>query len=55
MPNLKRPIRGTLDISKARKLLNFNPKYSLEDGIKQYYDFYIQYLKNFFYEKNKSL
>ena len=55
MPNLKRPIRGTLDISKARKLLNFNPKYSLEDGIKEYYDFYIQYLKNFFYEKNKSL
>lgn len=39
----KRPERGTLDISKARKLLNYNPKYSLEEGLKLYVDF----VKNF--------
>jgi nucleoside-diphosphate-sugar epimerase len=48
IPNLKtevtpadgeRPERGTLDISKARKLLGYEPKYSLEDGIKKYVDF----------------
>ena len=35
-----RPKRGTLDISKARKLLNFKPKYDLEKGIKEYIKFY---------------
>ena len=35
----KRPERGTLDISKARKLLGYNPKYSLEDGLKKYVEF----------------
>lgn len=35
----KRPERGALDISKARKLLDYNPKYSLEEGIKKYIDF----------------
>ena len=33
---MKRPERGTLDISKARKLLGFNPEYSLEKGIAKY-------------------
>lgn len=33
------PKRGTLDISKAKKLLKFNPSYCLEDGIKDYVDF----------------
>ena len=33
---MKRPERGTLDISKARKLLGFNPQYSLEKGIAKY-------------------
>ena len=31
-----RPNRGALDISKAKKLLNFSPQYSLENGIKLY-------------------
>ena len=33
-----RPNRGALDISKAKKILNFSPKYSLETGIKFYFD-----------------
>lgn len=48
VPNIKteivpadkeRPIRGTLDISKSRRLLGYNPKYSLEEGLKIYVDF----------------
>ncbi len=35
----KRPERGTLDISKAKKLLGYKPKYQLEDGLKIYIDF----------------
>ncbi len=35
-PDEIRPERGSLDISKARKLLGYNPKYSLEDGMKEY-------------------
>ena len=31
-----RPERGALDISKARKLLGYKPKYSLEEGIREY-------------------
>ncbi|HEV3204869.1 MAG TPA: NAD-dependent epimerase/dehydratase family protein [Gemmataceae bacterium] len=30
------PVRGTLDITRARKLLGFQPKYRLEDGIREY-------------------
>lgn len=52
MPGLKRPKRGTLDITKARKLLDYNPKYSLEDGINEYYKFFEEYLKKYFNEKN---
>ena len=37
----KRPERGALDISKARKLLGYNPQYSLEDGVKEYYEYVI--------------
>lgn len=37
--DMKRPERGTLDISKAKKLLGYEPKYSLEEGIKEYVDF----------------
>ncbi|MEK6816145.1 MAG: NAD-dependent epimerase/dehydratase family protein, partial [Nanoarchaeota archaeon] len=36
-----RPLRGALDISKAKKLLGYNPKHSLELGI----DKYIQHLR----------
>jgi len=35
----KRPERGALDISKARKLLGYNPQFSLEKGIEKYIDF----------------
>ena len=35
----KRPERGTLDISKARKLLGYKPQYSLEEGMKMYVEF----------------
>ena len=34
-----RPKRGTLSISKAKKLLNYKPKYSLEKGIEKYIHF----------------
>ena len=37
------PIRGTLFNTKARKLLNFQPKFSIEDG----YLNYIKWYKNF--------
>ncbi|MFA5048898.1 MAG: NAD(P)-dependent oxidoreductase [Patescibacteria group bacterium] len=33
-----RPKRGALDISKARSLLGYNPKWGLEEGIKKYYE-----------------
>lgn len=48
IPNLKvkvdkvdgqMPQRGSLDISKARELLGYNPKYKLEQGIKEYLEF----------------
>ncbi len=35
----QRPKRGALDISKARKLLGFNPKYNIEKGLKKYLEF----------------
>lgn len=35
----ERPKRGALDISKARKLLGYKPKYSIEEGLKIYVDF----------------
>jgi len=37
--NEKRPERGALDITKARRLLGYNPQYSLEEGIKEYVEF----------------
>ena len=39
------PKRGSLDISKARKILGYEPKYSLEEGIKEYYHFVKSHLK----------
>jgi UDP-glucose 4-epimerase len=38
-----RPIRGALDISKARSLLGYDPKYSLEAGVEKYIAFLRQY------------
>jgi UDP-glucose 4-epimerase len=37
--DMERPERGTLDISKARTLLGYNPKFSLEEGLKEYVEF----------------
>jgi len=34
-----RPKRGTLSVSRAKKLINYKPKYNLEKGIKKYTDF----------------
>ena len=38
-----RPKRGTLDISKAKKLINYNPKYPLEKGVSKYISFKKKY------------
>lgn len=35
-----RPRRGALSIKKARERLGFDPKYSLEQGVKKYIEFY---------------
>lgn len=35
----KRPERGAMDISKARELLGYEPKFSLEEGMARYIDF----------------
>ena len=40
-----RPIRGTLSVEKAKKLLNFKPKYTLEMGVAKYLD-YIKTINN---------
>ena len=41
----KRPKRGTLSTSKARRLIKFNPKFNLEKGAKIYIDFYKKFFK----------
>ena len=33
------PKRGSLDITKAKKMINYNPKFSLEEGVKDYLNF----------------
>ena len=43
----QRPKRGTLDISKAQRLIEFQPKYSLREGITEY----IEYMKK---KKNEN-
>ena len=40
------PERGTLDISKAKKFLNYNPSFDLEKGFKKYIEWYIDFYKN---------
>lgn len=44
--DLNRPVRGSLDIAKAKKLLGYQPKYQLEQGLKEYTE-YIQSTKLF--------
>ena len=37
------PVRGTLDISRDRDLLEYQPKFSLRQGLESYYDWIRQY------------
>ena len=37
------PMRGTLDISRAKDLLDYEPQYSLRQGLESYYDWIRQY------------
>jgi len=37
--DINRPIRGSLDITKAKKLLGYRPKYKLEQGLKEYIEY----------------
>jgi len=39
-----RPMRGALSIQKARDLLGYDPRYSLEDGMRKYIDFYKEHV-----------
>lgn len=39
-PDESRPKRGALDIAKARKVLGYEPKYRIEDGIREYIEDY---------------
>lgn len=40
------PERGTLSISKAKKLINYKPSWSIEDGYKNYIEWYIDFYNN---------
>ena len=40
------PSRGTLDISRAKNLLGYEPQYSLKQGLQSYYDWIRQYTGN---------
>ena len=40
------PSRGTLDISRAKTLLGYEPQYSLKQGLQSYYDWLRQYTGN---------
>jgi nucleoside-diphosphate-sugar epimerase len=37
------PMRGTLEISRAKDLLDYEPQYSLRQGLESYYDWIQQY------------
>ena len=37
------PMRGTLDISRAKDLLEYEPKFTLRQGLQSYYDWIRQY------------
>lgn len=40
------PIRGGLNISKAKKMINYNPKYNIEKGYQKYISWYKQFFNN---------
>ena len=44
------PKRGTLSVRKAKELLNFKPKFSIEVGYKKYINWY----KNFWNQTNEK-
>jgi len=37
--DINRPVRGSLDIKKAKKILGYEPEYQLEEGLKKYIDY----------------
>ncbi len=39
------PVRGSLDISNAKKLLKYNPKYPLDSGYPKYIEWYLNFAK----------
>ena len=39
------PERGTLSIDRAKKILNYEPKFSLEEGYLKYIQWYKEYYK----------
>lgn len=41
---IKMPVRGALDVSKARKLLGYSPQYNVRDCVISYLEFYKQVL-----------
>jgi len=47
--NVFRPKRGALDITKAKELLKYTPRYSLKEGIKKYIEFIKDNLPENFY------
>jgi len=52
MEGLKRPKRGTLNISKAREIINFNPEYDLEKGVAEYLSFMEEHCLDYFEKYN---
>ena len=46
------PLRGTLSMKKAKLLLNFKSKWKLEEGYKQYIEWYLKFFEN---NKNKLI
>lgn len=42
-----RPNRGSMNIQKAKELISYNPKYCLEKGITEYYNFLKEHLHNY--------
>ena len=42
----KRPLRGTLDISKAQDLIGYAPEYPLEIGYRKYIEWYLDKMES---------
>ena len=38
------PVRGTLSVEKAKKLIGYNPNWSLEKGYPQYIEWYKKFI-----------